>query len=50
MVVSQPEWHLYMEDIEQFDEVVRPSGGYRARTHGVLEGQVPADDPGKQLA
>ena len=50
VVVSQPERHLDMKDIEQFDEVIRPSGRHGARTHGVLERQVPADDPREQFA
>ena len=50
VIVGQPQWHVDVEDIEQFDEVVRPSGRDGAGAHGVFEGQVPADDPGEQFA
>ena len=38
------------EDADEVLEVVRPAVGHRGRGHGVLEDQVPADDPGEQLA
>src|SRR6267154_3193718 len=30
--------------------MVRPTGGYRACSHGIFERKVPADDPGKNFA
>ena len=50
VVVGQPQRHLDVEDIQQFDEVVRPARRHRAGAHGVFERQVPADDPGEQFA
>jgi hypothetical protein len=38
------------EDADQVLEVVRPAMGHRRRRDGVLEDQVPADDPREQLA
>src|SRR5262249_43943958 len=38
------------DDGEEFVEVLRPGGGHAGAGHGVLEDQVPADDPGEQLA
>src|SRR5258707_15158046 len=49
VVVRQPERDFQMENIEKFDEMVRPAGRYRARSHGIFEGQIPTDDPGKDL-
>ena len=49
VVVGQPKRHLDMQDIEQLDKVVGPAGRNRARAHGIFEGQVPADNPGKDL-
>src|ERR1019366_10616967 len=46
----QPQRHLDVENIEQFDEMIRPTGRYRTRAHGVFEREIPADDPGKNLA
>src|SRR6266446_4627749 len=39
-----------MKNIQQLDEVVRPAGGTRACSPGVFQRQVPANDPGQQLA
>ncbi len=50
VIVGQPQRHLDLEHIQQLDEVVGPAGRDRARAHGVLEREVPADDPGEQLA
>ena len=49
VVVGQPQRHLDLENIEQLDEVVGPAGRNRARTHGIFQREVPADDPGEQL-
>ena len=38
------------EDADEVLEVVRPAVRDGRRAHGVLEHQVPADDPGEQLA
>src|SRR5205807_6226728 len=38
------------EDVEEFVEVFRPGGGDAGAGHGVFEDEVPADDPGEQLA
>ena len=50
VVVGQPKRHLDMQDVEQLDKVVGPAGRNRARAHGIFEGQVPADNPGEDLA
>ena len=50
VIVGQPQRHLDMKDIQQFDEVIRPARRHRAGAHGVFERQVPADDPRQQFA
>ena len=50
VIVRQPQRHLDVENVQQLDEVVAPSRGHRARAHGVLQGQVPTDDPGEKFA
>src|SRR5260370_13938528 len=39
-----------MEDMQKLDEVVGPAGGNGAGANGVLQSEVPADDPGQKLA
>ena len=39
-----------MQLLQQAVEVSRPAGGHRRRAKGVLQAQVPADDPGHQFA
>ncbi len=39
-----------MQLLQQAHEVSGPAGGHGGSTEGVLEHQVPADDPGDQLA
>ena len=36
--------------LEQADDVARPADRHGGRAHGVFEDQVPADDPGEELA
>ena len=50
MIVGQPKRHLDMQNIKEFNEVIRPTRRDCARTHGVLERKVPADNPRNQLA
>ncbi len=50
VVVAEPEGNPEAEDPQQFHEVIRPSGADRAGSHGVLEGKIPADDPGEEFA
>ena len=50
MVIGQPQRHLEVENIQQLDEVIGPSGRNRAGAHRVFERQVPADDPGEDFA
>ena len=50
---SRPEAgvELNLKDVMQERiQIVRPAGGDDARPDGVFEDQVPADDPGDQLA
>src|SRR6202011_208745 len=50
VIVSEPQGHFYVEDVQQLDEVVGPAGGDGAGTHGVFECEIPADDPGEKFA
>ena len=50
VVVGQPERNLDVKDVEQLDEVVGPAGADGAGAHGVLQREVPADDPGDQIS
>ena len=50
VVVGQPQRHLDVEECAELDEVVGPTGGHGAGAHGVFQRQVPADDPGEDLA
>ena len=50
MIVGQPERHFDVEDVQQFNEVIRPARRNRAGAHGVLEGQIPANDPREDFA
>ena len=49
MIVSQPQRHLDVENIQQCDKVVRPPRRHRAGAHRVFQREVPADNPGNQL-
>ena len=50
MIVGQPQRHLDVKDVEQFNEVIRPARRNRAGAHGVFEGQIPANDPRENFA
>src|SRR5260370_6946113 len=50
MIVSEPERHLYVKNVQQLDEVVGPARGNGAGAHGVFEGEIPPDDPGEEFA
>ena len=50
VIVGQPQGHFDVEDFQQLDEVVGPSGRYRAGAHSVFQRKVPADDPGEDFA
>ncbi len=50
VVGGEPPRELHAEAVEQGDHVPRPGDGHRGVADGVLEEQVPADDPGDQLA
>src|ERR1700720_278441 len=49
MVVRQPKRNFQPEDIQEFDEVIRPSRGYGAGAHRVFESQIPPDNPREEL-
>ena len=49
MIVSQPQRHLDVEDIQQFDKVIRPARRDRTGAHRVFQRQIPADDPRQQF-
>src|SRR5258708_39764773 len=50
MIVSEPERHFYVKNVQQLDEVVGPARGNGAGAHGVFEGEIPPDDPGEEFA
>ena len=47
---GQPAGELQAEAAEELAEIARPGDGHRDVAHGVLQHQVPADDPGHDLA
>ena len=49
VIVSQPERHFDIENIQQFNKVIRPTGRNRAGAHGVFECEIPTYDPGKNF-
>src|SRR5260370_42590437 len=50
MIVSEPERHFYVKNVQQLDEVVEPARANGAGAHGVFEGEIPPDDPGEEFA
>ena len=47
---AQRGWETQAQLAEQRDEIARPADGHRRGTERVLEDQIPADDPGDELA
>ena len=50
MIVGQPERHLQVKDLQQLDEVIGPAGRDGAGAHGVLQREIPSDNPGENFA
>ena len=50
VVIGQPQGHLDVENIKQFNKVIRPTRRHRTGPHGVFEREVPADNPRNNLA
>ncbi len=50
VVVGQPERHANMENIQQLNKVIRPARRHGTGTHRIFQGQIPANNPGKNLA
>src|ERR1039458_5917571 len=50
VVVTYPKRHFDAEHLEELSKIGRPSRADRAGSHGILKGQIPSDDPGKEFA